>query len=167
MLSDLIYWIFVTSIGVTDVFEGGCDLLSDLIYWIFVTRKSEPYTDKALLWFAFRFDLLDICHKTGDCFDAIYNVVICFQIWFIGYLSQEVRLNTQQVAGCDLLSDLIYWIFVTSAITYTTVSVWLWFAFRFDLLDICHKGKFYIFRLSEVVICFQIWFIGYLSQGWW
>ena len=140
------------------------------------------------MWFAFRFDLLDICHKDGDsnlifldvviCFQIWFigylsqatkvqgepeTVVICFQIWFIGYLSQVERAQVGVMGRCDLLSDLIYWIFVTSKQGQPNYTLTLWFAFRFDLLDICHKSLWYRAINLCVVICFQIWFIGYLS----
>ena len=91
----------------------GCDLLSDLIYWIFVTRALWWNLNSCALWFAFRFDLLDICHKQQDKAQLQMLVVICFQIWFIGYLSQANLFSEQYNLCCDLLSDLIYWIFVT------------------------------------------------------
>ena len=158
-LSQPTEWFFLSSIG--------CDLLSKVLFTIFVTARRTIWSDSHLLWFAFKSSFYNICHSFFSSFDLIIFVVICFQKFFLQYLSQPFSLYSSLSSCCDLLSKVLFTIFVTAFFLIHTPPTSLWFAFKSSFYNICHSLYYNQHNLHAVVICFQKFFLQYLSQLSW
>ena len=195
LLSDLFFTIFATALMRRACHSSRCDLLSDLFFTIFATAFCTIKTFWSELWFAFRFIFYDICNSKLYRVISLFLVVICFQIYFLRYLQQHIRLRINDAAvvicfqiyflrylqqqfivwikervSCDLLSDLFFTIFATAETFAGHCTAALWFAFRFIFYDICNSTRAIANLQLGVVICFQIYFLRYLQQRlqfWW
>ena len=155
-LSQQISWMTVC--------RGCCDLLSKVLFTIFVTAFNHLRAIGFKLWFAFKSSFYNICHSLESDQSSNSRVVICFQKFFLQYLSQLIILNVYQEYSCDLLSKVLFTIFVTANMIKYKDKVWLWFAFKSSFYNICHSANTLFSAYTPVVICFQKFFLQYLSQ---
>jgi len=91
-------------------------------------------------------------------------VVNCFQIVSLTYRSQQSEKIIDQNECCELLSDCIFDIPITTdnlAMEYKSV---LWIAFRLYLWHTDHNCNGWYWILQIVVNCFQIVSLTYRSQ---
>ena len=141
-----------------------CDLLSLLIFLIFIPTQKEQYQTKYKLWFAFIIDFSDIYPNYFKVRRVREPVVICFHYWFFWYLSQRKCYISHYADSCDLLSLLIFLIFIPTFDFYEVFPYRLWFAFIIDFSDIYPNAHSHLRTTIRVVICFHYWFFWYLSQ---
>ena len=124
-------------------------------------KQVEP---KVMLWFAFKSSFYNICHSkflsqslhcfVVICFQKFFlqylsqplmlqesagRVVICFQKFFLQYLSQHSPTYSVHIQCCDLLSKVLFTIFVTAHNRYRAYYSVLWFAFKSSFYNICHS----------------------------
>ena len=95
---------------------------------------------------------------------AVPLVVNCFQIVSLTYRSQPAQLFVDISYSCELLSDCIFDIPITTPIFNTLVSRRLWIAFRLYLWHTDHNSRLSFFISRAVVNCFQIVSLTYRSQ---
>ena len=141
-----------------------CDLLSKVLFTIFVTASYKDAVQKGVLWFAFKSSFYNICHSLKGKALSELAVVICFQKFFLQYLSQRWAIMLYRHTGCDLLSKVLFTIFVTAGKIRRRISEALWFAFKSSFYNICHSISRAYHKQATVVICFQKFFLQYLSQ---
>jgi len=141
-----------------------CELLSDCIFDILVTTAGRRIQGAKRLWIAFRLYLWHIGHNTG-CYPIPCTAVVnCFQIVSLTYWSQRFPDEFDSLVCCELLSDCIFDILVTTLLSFSSLPPMLWIAFRLYLWHIGHNNI--ALRLSKlpVVNCFQIVSLTYWSQ---
>ena len=138
------------------------------------------------LWFAFRLYLRDEAHNQTKYINGTDIVVICFQIVSSWWSSQQHTLTGTPETCCDLLSDCIFVMKLTTRypemVVHTSCDLLsdcifvmklttnclnnatmpqLWFAFRLYLRDEAHNICGTVCFKAIVVICFQI------VSSWW
>ena len=142
----------------------GCELLSDCIFDIPITT-SLPFSSKEImLWIAFRLYLWHTYHNIAFKLSNHPFVVNCFQIVSLTYLSQQKWMHKWSWRSCELLSDCIFDIPITTAISWDIACIWLWIAFRLYLWHTYHNLISSSLLSTWVVNCFQIVSLTYLSQ---
>ena len=88
----------------------------------------------------------------------------CFQIVSLTYWSQLQLAQSHSCHSCELLSDCIFDILVTTATFFFFLTWLLWIAFRLYLWHIGHNGLSGGHWWFIVVNCFQIVSLTYWSQ---
>jgi len=141
-----------------------CELLSDCIFDILVTTTTKNEFNKVVLWIAFRLYLWHIGHNFLHGFYFQHHVVNCFQIVSLTYWSQPLAWPSSRCMCCELLSDCIFDILVTTLTSSAFAFLLLWIAFRLYLWHIGHNVIMLIIIVISVVNCFQIVSLTYWSQ---
>ena len=119
-----------------------CELLSDCIFDIPITTRIINAAAQFGLWIAFRLYLWHTDHNLPLPTDMVTRVVNCFQIVSLTYRSQLAQLDGNIKISCELLSDCIFDIPIT---TYSPQSISfypLWIAFRLYLWHTDHNEAF-------------------------
>ena len=142
----------------------GCELLSDCIFDIPITTSPRLVPPRGELWIAFRLYLWHTYHNSAPGYDVRLLVVNCFQIVSLTYLSQPAGSTIRPVGSCELLSDCIFDIPITTDCTSESHNIGLWIAFRLYLWHTYHNRNFPEATRPLVVNCFQIVSLTYLSQ---
>ncbi len=148
-------------------FLTGCELLSDCIFDILVTTWVTFLKSKPMLWIAFRLYLWHIGHNHTLGCTWRTGVVNCFQIVSLTYWSQLIALPLYFLSRCELLSDCIFDILVTTNDASPSIRSLLWIAFRLYLWHIGHNFYTINLMIHHVVNCFQIVSLTYWSQHYW
>ena len=143
---------------------SGCELLSDCIFDILVTTRYVKAHGMDALWIAFRLYLWHIGHNLFSKKVLKEDVVNCFQIVSLTYWSQLKNMVLPRRIGCELLSDCIFDILVTTELFKRASEKLLWIAFRLYLWHIGHNIVCYNPDPKVVVNCFQIVSLTYWSQ---
>ena len=91
-----------------------CELLSDCIFDIPITTVITKTLHLELLWIAFRLYLWHTYHNLLPALGWSRCVVNCFQIVSLTYLSQPFANNAYMTKCCELLSDCIFDIPITT-----------------------------------------------------
>jgi len=141
-----------------------CELLSDCIFDILVTTSTLKALALRSLWIAFRLYLWHIGHNACAPSTPKEIVVNCFQIVSLTYWSQRYPTVEATHPSCELLSDCIFDILVTTDPDNKSIKGWLWIAFRLYLWHIGHNAPRTLNPLGLVVNCFQIVSLTYWSQ---
>jgi len=141
-----------------------CELLSDCIFDILVTTDIRARYTATTLWIAFRLYLWHIGHNHSMLMVRLLIVVNCFQIVSLTYWSQLDLRRRRRSASCELLSDCIFDILVTTQGYKSRRTTKLWIAFRLYLWHIGHNSFVQVCRHCTVVNCFQIVSLTYWSQ---
>ena len=144
--------------------EPRCELLSDCIFDILVTTPPCPGGQTHRLWIAFRLYLWHIGHNYNGQTWPCTPVVNCFQIVSLTYWSQHLPASPVPLLSCELLSDCIFDILVTTQTCWTRTLEALWIAFRLYLWHIGHNNLIFLNLDIIVVNCFQIVSLTYWSQ---
>jgi len=185
---SLTYW----SQRLTGKFHSrfSCELLSDCIFDILVTTKLHLKLNSLSLWIAFRLYLWHIGHNGGssrwrgsgvvNCFQIVSltywsqlyrtypigaDVVNCFQIVSLTYWSQQYLLNTARLLSCELLSDCIFDILVTTlkVIKLSLICCELLSDCIFDILVTTLARRCHILRELWIAFRLYLWHIGHNS----
>ena len=119
--------------------KGCCELLSNCIFDILVTTKPTRWSSTDRLWIAFKLYLWHIGHNKHRDDLQMWLVVNCFQIVSLTYWSQLMRLLLRLPPGCELLSNCIFDILVTTSIDLKLTQILLWIAFKLYLWHIGHN----------------------------
>ena len=91
-----------------------CESLSNCIFDILVTTTIHLGFDHLLLWIAFKLYLWHIGHNNHDHGRWQLTVVNCFQIVSLTYWSQQKGKCGSTKGSCELLSNCIFDILVTT-----------------------------------------------------
>ena len=88
-----------------------CELLSDCIFDILVTTTCFWASNSPLLWIAFRLYLWHIGHNKRQLSKTKLYVVNCFQIVSLTYWSQHIYdyMTFPTVVNCFQIVSLTYW----------------------------------------------------------
>ena len=135
-----------------------------LYLWHIGHNSSSSFRYDDMLWIAFRLYLWHIGHNDWAIFKNTLHVVNCFQIVSLTYWSQLLTKISKSSLCCELLSDCIFDILVTTDMLFYSVNQLLWIAFRLYLWHIGHNFCAPIPTGEIVVNCFQIVSLTYWSQ---
>ena len=117
-----------------------------------------------MLWIAFRLYLWHTDHNS-DLFEVSRPTVVnCFQIVSLTYRSQHALQRRKYTDSCELLSDCIFDIPITTLALLTFIHRRLWIAFRLYLWHTDHNISTILNLRMRVVNCFQIVSLTYRSQ---
>ena len=120
-----------------------------------------------MLWIAFRIVFLLMIPNLWKHQMILYFVVNCFQNCIFTYDSQPSEKKEESKVGCELLSELYFYLWFPTQLVYESGRVLLWIAFRIVfLLMIPNKTKTLQVQML-VVNCFQNCIFTYDSQRIW
>ena len=91
-------------------------------------------------------------------------VVNCFQNCIFTYDSQHKALNPTDYNGCELLSELYFYLWFPTSVLIFLILALLWIAFRIVFLLMIPNGQTTIILKKYVVNCFQNCIFTYDSQ---
>jgi len=127
----------------SDTFNS-CELLSDCIFDIPITTTTLATSWMPTLWIAFRLYLWHTDHNFFHKVNRLSYVVNCFQIVSLTYRSQPWSIWLSCHSRCELLSDCIFDIPITTKIIFIILYHQLWIAFRLYLWHTDHNSKHWI-----------------------
>ena len=139
MLSKVLFTIFVTApeMNIRSLLSLWFAFKSS--FYNICHSRCRPWSHIGLLWFAFKSSFYNICHSQLWWSSEDRPVVICFQKFFLQYLSQLIRITMYGLRCCDLLSKVLFTIFVTAGPSCWNILKVLWFAFKSSFYNICHS----------------------------
>ena len=141
-----------------------CELLSELYFYLWFPTRNFFRWCKIMLWIAFRIVfLLMIPNKISET-DSELVVVNCFQNCIFTYDSQQKYGLTPKTAGCELLSELYFYLWFPTDTAHRLLWIKLWIAFRIVFLLMIPNEKAFLELLTTVVNCFQNCIFTYDSQ---
>ena len=126
-------WIWLTNRS------RGCELLSDCIFDIPITTSGDKKGVFSQLWIAFRLYLWHTDHNKKEIRSICLLVVNCFQIVSLTYRSQQTLPTKWRTSRCELLSDCIFDIPITTFARSIGRGKTLWIAFRLYLWHTDHN----------------------------
>ena len=88
----------------------------------------------------------------------------CFQNCIFTYDSQRMASHQTNVTGCELLSELYFYLWFPTGFECNNRCYWLWIAFRIVFLLMIPNMKVLIHYWIVVVNCFQNCIFTYDSQ---
>ncbi len=168
---------------------NGCELLSELYFYLWFPTSVLIFLILALLWIAFRIVFLlmipnwiNISQPTKMLWIAfrivfllmipnslsllctMISVVNCFQNCIFTYDSQRPNALTIKSCGCELLSELYFYLWFPTTMIIPTPYQLLWIAFRIVFL-LMIPNKINAKQREDIVVnCFQNCIFTYDSQ---
>ena len=141
-----------------------CELLSELYFYLWFPTRNFFRWCKIMLWIAFRIVfLLMIPNKISET-DSELVVVNCFQNCIFTYDSQQKYGLTPKTAGCELLSELYFYLWFPTGCMVDWSQRKLWIAFRIVFLLMIPNFFLEKSKSKPVVNCFQNCIFTYDSQ---
>ena len=145
-------------------FDFSCELLSELYFYLWFPTKLLKNASNEVLWIAFRIVFLLMIPNSLSLLCTMISVVNCFQNCIFTYDSQRPNALTIKSCGCELLSELYFYLWFPTTMIIPTPYQLLWIAFRIVFL-LMIPNKINAKQREDIVVnCFQNCIFTYDSQ---
>ena len=111
-----------------------CELLSELYFYLWFPTELKKFIKEDSLWIAFRIVFLLMIPNIINQICKALEVVNCFQNCIFTYDSQHIFANRIDSNGCELLSELYFYLWFPTKAHLVTWLNQLWIAFRIVFL---------------------------------
>ena len=110
LLSELYFYLWFPTKRSEDMRTASCELLSELYFYLWFPTKGSLNHWTEPLWIAFRIVFLLMIPNPAVLSITPTSVVNCFQNCIFTYDSQHKALNPTDYNGCELLSELYFYL---------------------------------------------------------
>ena len=141
-----------------------CELLSELYFYLWFPTELKKFIKEDSLWIAFRIVFLLMIPNIINQICKALEVVNCFQNCIFTYDSQHIFANRIDSNGCELLSELYFYLWFPTKAHLVTWLNQLWIAFRIVFLLMIPNLLLLCLQARTVVNCFQNCIFTYDSQ---
>ena len=145
-------------------YKGCCELLSELYFYLWFPTTRILSISIILLWIAFRIVFLLMIPNKAWRVIVSKIVVNCFQNCIFTYDSQQKVYKLNVPIGCELLSELYFYLWFPTLNNEFTFTPTLWIAFRIVFLLMIPNKLKNLYLFQNVVNCFQNCIFTYDSQ---
>ena len=164
LLSELYFYLWFPTILWGHYNSISCELLSELYFYLWFPTFKNQLEHQTALWIAFRIVfLLMIPNRWRACISG-WCVVNCFQNCIFTYDSQPWLATIATPSGCELLSELYFYLWFPTFSVYNIGPNPLWIAFRIVFLLMIPNAEPFSSLTDSVVNCFQNCIFTYDSQ---
>ena len=167
LLSELYFYLWFPTFSLNHSGASTLWIAFRIVFLLMIPNQQTKKNKSSVLWIAFRIVFLLMIPNLWKHQMILYFVVNCFQNCIFTYDSQPSEKKEESKVGCELLSELYFYLWFPTQLVYESGRVLLWIAFRIVfLLMIPNKTKTLQVQML-VVNCFQNCIFTYDSQRIW
>ena len=134
LLSELYFYLWFPTFSLNHSGASTLWIAFRIVFLLMIPNQQTKKNKSSVLWIAFRIVFLLMIPNLWKSRRLMTNVVNCFQNCIFTYDSQRTCFDVGPNTGCELLSELYFYLWFPTNNIYKPKQVLLWIAFRIVFL---------------------------------